>query len=259
MIESDAYQITKFVKDYCLSKDEIDEIFSCVNWIKINANRPKDLKTSEILNTLTLSFWVLSPSQVHLRYKFGDDNSFSRMLDRFQFINVDKNKMEFDDKDLKNISRYYKILIRILRKNKRLNTAVHATYLGAISYSWKAAFVLFSAAFEALLTYSSRGGITKRLSKSYACLVEKTKRERDKSYRKFNKLYGVRSDIMHGRIPNSRRKNRNLKELYEYSHLLRKLWKVILNDPKIMVVLEMSDTDRKRFFDDIELGYTAPL
>ncbi|MGO9579603.1 MAG: hypothetical protein ACLP2P_09345, partial [Desulfobaccales bacterium] len=111
---------------------------------------------------------------------------------------------------------------------------------------------------EAILTYSERPGITKRLAKTFVCLTETQKYKRDLEFSKFIELYKIRSDIMHGRAMNYDDANINLKNLNEFETLLRKLWELILSSKHIIVELEKSDADRKIFFDKNEQGYQPP-
>jgi hypothetical protein len=64
---------------------------------------------------------------------------------------------------------------------------------------WQSAFVCFSAAVEALLTYSTGAGVTERPAKAYATVVARGDTENQEAIEKVRRLYAIRSDIMHGR------------------------------------------------------------
>src|SRR5205823_1273542 len=105
---------------------------------------------------------------------------------------------DFDDPDLRSAATYCQTLHGLCRARGRLNDALILTATGCWSHRWQAALICYAAAAEALLTYSTAPGITRRLAASYACLVETQTARRDAAYEEFRALYSVRSDIMHG-------------------------------------------------------------
>ena len=209
------------------------------------------------LAAILLSTRVNKPNQAETRFRFGDDNSISRQLDRFQFNRIDINENYFNLHNLENVNIYYNSFCRGIRKNKRLYIAQLNTFMGCQAYHWQVAFLLYSAAFEALLNYKRGYGLTKRLAKTNACLMESTKYERDSLFKKFEKLYDIRSDLMHGKQRKSRRDNGNLIKLSELSSLLRHLWQKILIDKDLQTTLEADDNIRKEFFERIQTGYSS--
>ena len=254
----DAFTLRKIDKEEFLGTYEIDEILGCKYWLKINDSFPKYLSPRPICNTILLSFWVLKPNQIETRYRFGDDNSFFRQLDRFQFNRVDDNINFFNLGDLQNISTYYNSFCRINRHNKRLYIAKLNTFRGCLSYHWVVAFILYSSALEAILNYKRGYGLTKRLAKAYACLLANQKRERDALYKNFAMLYGIRSDIMHGKHRKWAKAQGNLKKLSELAILLRQLWQKILSDKDLESTLDKDNSARETFFKRLQKGYATP-
>ena len=265
----ESYQLAKYVvlsregsrdierKEF-LSKQEINDINNCKFWIKITDSFPQYLKPSVVCNTILLSMWVNKPNQIETRFRFGDNNSISRQLDRFQFIRLDNNENHFNLHDLENVKIYYNSFCRIIRRNKRLYIAQLNTFRGCQAYHWAVGFLLFSAAFETLLNYQRGYGLTKRLAKANACLMESTNYKRDSLCKKFKRLYNIRSDIMHGKQRKWQRADGNLKKLHELSSLLRHLWQKILTDKDLQTTLEADDNIRKAFFKRIQSGYSVP-
>ncbi len=266
----ESYQLAKYValsregfsdierKEF-LSKQEINDVNNCKFWIKINDSFPRYLKKpSVICNTILLSMWVNKPNQIENRFRFGDDNSIYRQLDRFQFIKFDNNENHFDLYELEHIKIYYDSFCRMIRRNKRLYIAQLNTFRACQAHHWAVGFLLFSAAFEALLNYQRGYGLTKRLAKANACLMERTKYKRDSLYKKFKRLYNIRSDIMHGNQRKWQRADGELKKLSELSSLLRNLWQKINTDKNLQTTLEADDNIRKTFFKKIQSGYSAP-
>jgi len=96
------------------------------------------------------------------------------------------------------------------------------------------------------------------LAKTYACLTEQNKRKKDKAYREFIKLYGIRSRIIHGQYRGLGEPDRNLIRLSAFSSLLRKLWVSILSSKVHCREFEYGDVRRKRYFMKIEGKYNPP-
>ncbi len=107
-------------------------------------------------------------------------------------------------------------------------------------------------------SYSEDPGLTKRLAKSFACLVSETMDGRDARYQEFLKFYDVRSDIVHGRAHEHHESSQNLENLEHFSDRLRLAWQRVLSDSGIQEILEQGDTARKSWFTSRECGYTAP-
>lgn len=207
-IKPNAYKLSELDVEQYLARYEIGQISTAPFWVVLNDFKPKNLSPAEIMNTLLMAFWIHVPSRIDLKYRFGDGGDFARVLSRFEFNKFDQNKEFFSLTDLEKVNEYYRCLIRIKRNGARLFAALSNTFMGCLQYNWKASYLLFAAALEAMLTYSSAPGITNRLSKAFACLMSSKKTDRDRHYRRFYRSYQIRSDLMHGRM----RKKRNLLE-----------------------------------------------
>jgi hypothetical protein len=251
------YPLTKLDESWCLAGYEKEEVKWSSYCFILNEKKPKDLTYSEAINTLLLAFWIFSPTKTHCKYEFGPDSKFSRLMDRFQYNSKDIHKENYDINDLNIVKKYYSKLIGINRRRGRLLHAYHFTFFGSLTINASVAYALYSSAFEAILTYSEKFGITKRLATSYACLLKKKRKERDVLYRQFLKIYDVRSDIMHGRRKKIK-KDYYLVRLKNIIDALRSVWKVILIDNNLIKTLEKGDTFRETFFASNEAGYVPP-
>lgn len=251
-----SYEIKYKIDDdgFFISKMESNDISNCSHWLIIDFNKTK-LDEQIILNTLLIAFWILSPNKVKYKYIFNDNEPGCNIIfSRFEYNKMDTNKTEYTLADLQKIKEYFIMLESITITNGRLHTALLNTFQGCIAFNWKTAFLLYSAAIEAILTYERGSGITKRLSKSYACLVETDLIKRKREYDNFSNLYNIRSDIMHGNISNNIPDD-NLLNLSKFSIVLRKLWQIILSDNNLLQILEKQDINRKFYFNKLETGF----
>ncbi len=254
-----------------LSGSEHEIIRSVTHWLTFEYEVTENFNQSNIIIFFLIGLWLSVPTKAHVRLIFnfsaetevGKERGLIRCFDHFQWIkgHVSKN---ISTEQIKEAFENIQMIKPIILKKKRLWNALVLTAAGCMTNRWQVAFVNFSSAVEAILTYSKGGGITKRLAKSYACLTERKKRERNKEYRRFIKLYGMRSDIVHGRIHKLRKtpkksvEARRIEYLADFSNLLRKLWICVLSNKSVVTELEKKDSSREVFFQKVEKGYSPP-
>jgi hypothetical protein len=245
-----------------ISKGERDRISESPHWLSFSREEGETIPADENVNLVLLALWMVKPSKAHVSFRIElseDENhhpNAARLLDRFQWIQgtVDS---EFTTDELQQAAVYYATLTAVITKRGRLSNALHLTLFGCFAFQWQVAFMIYAAALETLLTYSEGPGITKRLAIAYACLVEVDATKRDAAFREFDELYGVRSDIMHGRIHNVAA-NERLTFLARFIEALRTLWRTILACPALIGALEGQDPQREAYIVATTAGYTPP-
>jgi hypothetical protein len=252
------YDPTVLDKRDCLSGHEIREVRGTNFCFVINEKVPKKLAPQKILNVLLVAFWVLRPSKVYIRFRFGPKElDFSRLLDQFIHNHLDTHKEIYTLDDLNTIKEMFIRLLEVLKKKGRLSNAFDLTFRACMAYSSLVAHVLIAAALESLLTYKRGFKLTERLAKAFACLTSLKKRARDRAFQKFYSVYDFRSDIMHGRMKDLSR-HRHLITLGKSTDCLRLTWLKVLQDAELMKVLGDSDPVRQSFFAGLESGYVSP-
>ena len=264
-----------WIKDYCTQKPDLRDLEaelsrserSDVNsgashWLTFHWNEGTEPCPAEIVNLVLISLWLVKPTASHVAFRFklgqgdgADKKGVSRLYDRFAWL-PDAFYGSCNHGDLHSAKSFYPPLFDICcAKGGRLNNALMLTLTGCFSIYWQVALICHTAAADALLTYSTERGITRRLATSYACLVETQKTCRDAAYKDFWELYSIRSDIMHGRTHNVASSER-LPFLAQT--VLRKLWGTVLSSPQIISILEDSDAQRKKYMSQLTSGYTPP-
>jgi len=254
-----------------LSSSEHEIKRSVTHWLTFEYEVNENFNQSNIVILYLIGLWLSVPTKTHVRliFKFsaeseaGKEWGLIRCFDRFQWIKGQISR-NVSTKQIKEAFENLQLIKPIILKKNRLWNAIVLTAAGCMTTRWQVAFMNFSSAVETILTYNKGGGITKRLAKSYACLTEKNKRERNKEYRRFIKLYGIRSDIVHGRGHKLRKtkiksvEERRIEYLIDFSNLLRKLWICVLSNKSVVKELEKKDSSREVFFQRIEKGYSPP-
>jgi hypothetical protein len=243
-----------------LTEFDTDALRDVTHWLIFEQKDNMHLDESEKINIFLLALWIALPTRIQIRIIFKSSenmNTVTRHLDRFQHT-ISYSLDKINNAVLTKVNNYIDNIMNIYINPKRLYNGLVLNLTGNFSISWHVAFICFSSAMEAILTYSKSGGLTDRLAKSFACLTETEKSKRDIEFTNFKRLYNIRSDIMHGRAMNYDDQKINLKNLNEFEIVLRKIWQTILASKDIIVELEKKDKDRKLFFDKIEKGYQPP-
>jgi len=236
---------------YALSEEERDRCREAEQWLSFTHTQRDELSARAKINSFLLALWIVRPTQTHVPFRFETAESgfrlVARVLDRFQWVE-EQAADEIRDRDLDEVTQVLAPLRAVYVARRRLKNALALTFRGCVSSEWQSAFVCFSAAAEAILTYSPRPGVTDRLAKSYAKLVSTSRSGAESAGRQFKRLYSIRSNIVHGRAYNGSHPSRNLSDLAEFSNILRRLWKVVLESEENRVALEGDDKQRRSFF-----------
>ena len=249
--------------DTRLAQDEQDTISSADHWLEFQWEERTAPSPAETVNAVLLAFWLVKLTKTHVAYRFelgcgsaSDRNRVCRVLDRFAWV-PGPTHAAMDDPDIESAAEHNRSLRDLCRARGRLNDALVLTLTGCCSHKWQAALISHAAAAEAILTYASRRGITRRLSTSYACFIEMKRVDRDRAYREFADLYSARSDIMHGRTHNVAPEDR-FPMLARFEAILRRLWRTVLSSPELIQILEGTDEQRQAWFAAREEGYSPP-
>lgn len=246
-----------------LSQREIDSLNSITHWLVIEGKDPHGISPSEIANIVLLALWLAKPTRTHITLRFeqqdrpeGSENKLSYYLDRFNFLSNTVHN-SFDDTDLSMAAKLLEVMCGLCCSKGRLYDALVMTMCGCFPWHWQVRLICHSAALEALLTYSTKRGITRRICKAYACIVESDTKKRQDEYDNLGKLYNYRSDVMHGRTHNIREEERP-KILERLEIALRRLWRTVLLSPCYTKELEGNDNARESLFNSLCAGWDPP-
>lgn len=246
-----------------VGREEWERASKVSHWLTFE-RRPTDaLSPTEIENLVLLALWLSKPTRAHiaLRFELGrgsadQEKSRNRLLDRFQWV-PGAVELGHEEVDLQRSAAFYQSLVSVCASRGRLNDALILTLSACWSVAWQVALICHSAAAEALLTYASGSGITRRLSTTYACMVESQQMRRVAAFKEFSELYSARSDVIHGRTHNVATGDR-LPTLGRFQNVLRTLWATVLLSPQLVSVLEGTDAQRKAHFSAMQNGFTPP-
>lgn len=232
---SAAYEPAKYLADFYQMRLSMPQF-----WLHIEPS--SGLKPSEATNLTLHALLVVRRSQTCVPIRL-DPQGPAIILGRFQRVGSSPED-SFNRQDLEKTSYYVCALRKAYARKSRLRSAIALSFQGCASHRWHSAYLCFAAALETLLTYSEDWGLTRRLAKSFACLLSTGKDERDAHYRDFMRLYGIRSDIVHGRAYVHDEAPQNLTNLAIFSDQLRSVWARVLGDAGTQEILEQEDAIR---------------
>jgi hypothetical protein len=240
------YEATEY-HDF-LSTEELKLCRETEHWLSVSQPVHYELSAAEAVNAFLIALWVIKPTFTHVPLRFVEmpqERTAVRLLDRMQWIEGHA-AHGIATGDLTAVSEVLGPLRDVYLERRRLRSALTLTFRGCISKDWQVGFVCFSAAAEAMLTYAADRGVTNRLAMSYAKLTAAP--EIIAASELFKRLYGIRSDIVHGRSYDRKLTERNLHELAEFADVLRKMWIAVLRSSDLRTQLEGDDEQRRQFF-----------
>lgn len=222
------------------------------HWLLFDYTDGDHWSSGEIANLFVLALWLVKSTKAHVAFRFkigfgaaDGESGFSRLYDRVQWIEGSV-APRYSNEDIALASQYFRTLLTI-GKYGRLNHALVLTLQACWQGRWQGALVLFAAAAETLLTWSSKQGVTHRLATTYACLVESDETKRDAAYQEFKTCYDGRSDVVHGRGTNIADDER-LKLVIRWAEVVRGIWCSALTVQGLIDTLECSDEEREQHF-----------
>lgn len=234
-----------------ITAEDLSECRSVSHWLSFIRPAQGPVSSQVTINQFLIALWVAKPTatQVRLRFEAADSDVYlvARHLDRVQWIEGQVEE-EVNDADLDEVERMLPAIHAAYLEGRRLKTALGLTFRGCVSVEWQSAFICLAAAAETLLTFSRGSGLVERLGDAYAKLTASCKSETAEAVKRFKRLYSVRSDIVHGKSYDRQGQRRNLKDLAEFSNLLRHLWSVILRSDEALRTLDGDDSARESFF-----------
>ncbi|MDP2366259.1 MAG: HEPN domain-containing protein, partial [Ignavibacteria bacterium] len=140
-------------------------------------------------------------------------------------IRIKSERQELNKFDLDKVVLTYKQLQEFFKISSRTTHAVNFLFLAYTSYYWMEAFMLLMTALETLVSPDERGAIVKPITSRVVSLIN------DKnicSRTKFEKIYDLRSDIIHGKILVDINFEKELPRLQQLEKIVLAIFKVLL-------------------------------
>lgn len=215
-----------------------------------------------------MSLWLANYSGTYIQFLLLDPpewfNSFPREIricDHYFYV-TDKVQSKISIKDLEDSKSYLESLSKIFGREDRLGGSINFTHAANTTIRWQVGFINSMAAIEAMLSSDNRRRMTRILCTRLACFIGDDDEKKNYYYEKINKLYDVRSELIHGKYkPNIRsgiRSEENLDLLYDLQQLLVKCWIKILTDSNILSMFDNKES-RNEFLNELTQNYISPV
>lgn len=136
--------------------------------------------------------YIICKSAPHLSTRYTDDWKYAIASDK-----ENNDTREFNKSNLIEAVRIYDRLKEFNVLSPRTSHAVNFLFLGYTSSYWMESYMLFMTALEALISPDNIGAIVSEVTNRLVKLIDDVS---ICSKSKFDKIYSLRSDIIHGRV-----------------------------------------------------------
>jgi len=232
------FKLVKFSYEYfskleieTLSKIDYDRLHFSSWGLFFDCEEERLDEYKQKINLLLLAFRIIIQSDVQIKYlicinypylsiKYPDDWKYAIAETRIKRAAEPINKYE-----LENVLEGYNRLKEFLNVSYRTSHAVNFLFLSYTSFYWMEIFLLLMTALETLVSPDKKDKIVSEVTERVVCLIN-NKELCTKT--KFQKIYNLRSDIIHGKV---------LVELNFHTELprLQQLQKIVLETFNILL------------------------
>ncbi|MCK4809775.1 MAG: hypothetical protein KAS99_02415 [Candidatus Omnitrophica bacterium] len=232
-----------------LSELDISQI-SLENWALVVSN-PNEYYRSEI-NLLLIAFRIYAQSNAFIKWRFCKENpSYSaRLNERFRNLTM-TSSVNITEQDLNLVKDGFLKVLEMYKISDRTKNALYFIWRGLHAEKHIDAYIFLVCAIEALFSNETSEDVTKTLIKrtqKFLSGIEGFGGDQIK------RIYKIRSDIVHGRIAHTDKKDliqreQNIKDLAKLELLVFSCIKRILEEK---VYLKYTDTSiKEKFLNDL--------
>jgi 2-methylcitrate dehydratase len=185
-----------------LSKNDIEELKNCRWAINYECAEKEFVLYYRKINILLLAFRILKHAGVGAKVALCEtsrqdyENYWDNWLPALR-LKIPSAVKDFSTQELNDIKNTYKTLIDFQNFSFRTKHAVNFLFLAYTSYYWMEVFILLMTSIETLVSPSDEKQITTRIMKRLRGLIKDSD---ICSKTKLEKLYNLRSNIIHGRV-----------------------------------------------------------
>jgi len=224
------------------SKQDIDYM-RMESWALV-AEDPDIKKYKQEVNILLLSFKIYKLAPLFIKYRLckEDDSLCFRLNDTMQYVLREKSNRLITRDDLKLINNGFSNLSEMHPISNRTQNSLYFLYRGFHSTKMIDSFVFLMSAIESLFSSEKRGGITKTICSRVSNFLD---HKPECTYKDINKLYDLRSKIVHGKLVVKDDIKGQLGTLHKLEYVVTQCMKKIL-DEKIYPIY--NDVQKKELY-----------
>lgn len=246
------YKIRKFqsesdsINSELFSQQDIYDMQSAFWTIEAKTKR----NLTEEINLILISIKIFYKISPYTKYHICKENlDKCKRMTEFQSSTMTESHEPIEYEDLKIIDQGFESLKEMLSISNRTHNALYFLYRGFYSSRWLDSYIFLVCVLEALFSKNSPGSATKTISKRVAKFLDYKFTES-----RIEKMYCLRSDIIHGRIKSDPNPKENIKKLSELEELVIILMRKFLLEE--IYLSFNSDESRSEYF-NILMSETA--
>jgi hypothetical protein len=202
----------------------------------------------EDIDLLMLAFRIFDGADCYFKYILNVSNTHSSKKNPDEWkraINTEKHSTNFTIESLTKIKEGYLKLQKFRIVSARTRHSIQFLYLGYISYYWMQAFILFMVYLETLVSPDIKSDkitsiiinrIWKLIPKKSIC-----------SKNQLNKIYDLRSDIVHGKIITDIELKKEMSNLVRLQRVVLSVFKSVMGNN--FNTIYSNNTEFEKFFD----------
>ncbi len=229
------------------SKQDV-ELMEMESWAVVaEAENLKHYK--EEVNILLLSFRIYKLARVFIKYRLckEDVHCCFRLNDCLRIVMPNKSNRIITLNDLNIIDKGFSKLLQMDAISKRTHNAIYFMYRGFCAGKMIDSFLFLMCSIESLFSNEERFGATKTICSRVSKFLDYRSGYK---YVDIEKLYDLRSKIVHGKVAVKDEIKGNLNTLYKLQYVLVECMKKMLNEE---IYLIYSDIQNKEcYFNDLK-------
>lgn len=181
------------------------------------------------VNLLLLSFRIYRLACVFIKYRLCKEDYClcTRLNDIMHMVLPKESNRLVSKPDLEIIDRGFAKLLHMESISNRTHNAVYFIYRGLCSEKMLDSFVFLMMAVESLFSKEDIGGATKTICSRVSAFLDSKERC---TYEDINKLYDLRSRMVHGKVVVEDEIKGNLTALYDLQYVVVECMKKILDE-----------------------------
>ena len=240
------YAIRKFN-----AEDEIPEVPGLseldIKYIKqeswaLVAEDPDLKKYREEINILLLAFRIFQLARVFIKYRLckEDDSYCSRLNDYLHIVMPNKSNGIITLNDLNIIDKGFSRLLQMDTISNRTHNAIYFMYRGFCAGKMIDSFLFLMCSIESLFSNEERFGATKTICSRVSKFLDY---RLGYEYKDIEKLYDLRSKIVHGKIVVEDEIKGQLNTLYKLQYALVECMKKMLNEEIYLIYSDIQNKE----------------
>jgi len=240
------YALQSFIADEEIPQIELFskldiEYMEMESWALV-AENPDTNKYKQEVNLLLLSFRIYKLAKVFIKYRLykEDVNLCSRLNNTMRYILPEESTILVTVNDLKTINEGFSKLLEMDAISDRTHNAIYFMFRGFCSEKMMDSFLFLMIALESLFSHEERRGTTKAICSRVSNFLGS---KPGCTYEDIKELYGLRSNIAHGRVVVSDEIKGKLKTLYKLQYVIIECMKKMLNESIYTIYKNVEDKE----------------